>query len=398
MNKYPLLLLILLFTFTFSIKAQNKSAGIDLSLWNKLATQPAEDGQTTWLNIGFGSRMNRLHGVGLNIISGAVNQDMKGIQLSGFANIVGGSMRGVQASAIANINGNNLAGASVSGLVNIAGNSSRGVILSGFTNISGDDTRGMAASGLLNLAGESFTGIQVSGLGNVTGGSVTGLSVSGLLNVNGQNFHGVQWAGLLNISAYKLRGIQVSAIGNVVGGSLSGAQIGLCNYVTEGAGLQVGLFNYYRDEFKGLQLGLVNANPRTKVQMMVFGGNNSKINVGARFKNELFYTILGVGAPYFEFDDKFSLSAYYRAGLEIPLYKRLFLSSDLGYQNINTLNNKSEHIPANLCALQARINLEYKVNSRIAIFGTGGYGWTRYYNKSRSFDHKAIVEAGIVLF
>ena len=32
------------------------------------------------------------------------------------------------------------------------------------------------------------------------------------------------------------------------------------------------------------------------------------------------------------------------------------------------------------------------------IFATGGYGLTRFYNKSSNYDKGAIIEAGIVLF
>ena len=86
---------------------------------------------------------------------------------------------------------------------------------------------------------------------------------------------------------------------------MNGVQLGLFNFASKAKGLQIGLFNYHKEDMKGLQLGLVNANPQTKVQLMVFGGNSTKINVGARFKNKLFYTILGGGTHYLDFDDKF---------------------------------------------------------------------------------------------
>ena len=79
-------------------------------------------------------------------------------------------------------------------------------------------------------------------------------------------------------------------------------------------GLQIGLFNYYKEKLDGFQLGLVNANPQTKVQLMFFGGNATKLNVGARFKNRLFYTILGGGTHYLDFGDKFSAA--------LDVYKR----------------------------------------------------------------------------
>ena len=117
-----------------------------------------------------------------------------------------------------------------------------------------------------------------------------------------------------------MHGMQISGLGNVVGGSFTGAQLAPMNMAKSGKGLQIGLFNYYKENFDGFQLGLVNANPDTKVQLMLFGGNTTKLNVGARFKNKLFYTILGGGTHYLDFSDKFSASLFYRAGLlsDIP--------------------------------------------------------------------------------
>lgn len=148
----------------------------------------------------------------------------------------------------------------------------------------------------------------------------------------------------------------------------------------------------------GIQLGLVNANPHTRVQLMLFGGNTTKANIGVRFKNDLFYTILGGGSYYLDFSDKFSASAFYRAGLEIPLYKRMFISGDLGYQHIETFKNKNHGVPARLYALQTRINLEYRFNSSLSVFISGGYGGSRPYNHNYTYDKGAIVESGIVLF
>lgn len=78
---------------------------------------------------------------------------------------------------------------------------------------------------------------------------------------------------------------------------------------------------------------------------MLFGGNATKLNVGARFKNRLFYTILGGGTHYLDFGDKFSAALFYRAGLELPLYKQLFISGDLGYQHIETFKTRTTASP-----------------------------------------------------
>ena len=149
---------------------------------------------------------------------------------------------------------------------------------------------------------------------------------------------------------------------------------------------------------KGLQIGLANLNPDTKVQMMVFGGNRTKTNVAVRFKNELFYTIIGAGTHYLDFSDKFSGAVFYRAGLALPLCKDLSISGDLGYQHIETFKNKDNGVPPRLYALQARLNLEYNICKKFSIFATGGYGGSRLYNKSRTYDKGVIAEAGIILF
>lgn len=381
--KRQLILTAALLMAAICLPAQNKSGGINLSLWKKASTQPADSTQTTYLNLGLFSNMNRLNGVGINAFGSVVQRNMNGVQFSGLANLVGGSMRGLQIGGISNVNGNNLAGVSISGLVNISGNQAKGVLITGLTNIAGDNTGGVMISGIINVTGNKASGVQLAGLANVTGEKFSGVMASGLLNVVGKT----------------LNGIQLSGLANVVGGQLNGVQAGLFNYATNARGLQLGLVNYYKDEMKGFQLGLVNANPETKVQMMVFGGNSTKLNVGVRFKNKLFYTILGGGTHYLDFGDKFSAAAFYRAGLELPLYKNLFISGDLGYQHIETFKNKDYiDVPARLYALQARLNLEYRFTKKFGIFATGGYGGSRYYNKNKGYDKGVIAEAGVVLF
>ena len=127
MNKRKLFLSLALFLMAGStLSAQNKSAGINLSIWKGVSTQPADSAQTTYFNLGILSAMNRLNGAGFNAFGSVISHNMNGIQASGLANMVGGSMRGLQLSAISNINGNNMIGFSATGLVNIAGNESKG--------------------------------------------------------------------------------------------------------------------------------------------------------------------------------------------------------------------------------------------------------------------------------
>lgn len=395
-----------------SLPAQNKCAGINLSLWNKLSTQPYDTLQTSFLNLGISSLTNQLKGVSINAFSSVVKKNMNGVQISGLANIVGNKMRGVQLSGIANVNGSGMSGISATGLVVIAGNHSNGIILSGLTNIVGNNLSGASISGLLNVVGENSSGIQLSGLANISGSNTKGVMTSGLLNIVSNDLSGVQLAGLANITGSSLRGVSVAGLFNIVGDNLSGlqisgfsnisakrvqgVQIGLFNFSETIKGVQLGLVNYYKKELKGLQLGLINMNPSTHVQLMLSGGNTTKINAGVRFKNKLFYTILGLGSPYFDFNDKFSASAFYRAGVAFNIYKGFSISSDLGYQHIETFQNNNVDIPKRLYGLQGRINLEYMFNSKFGLFGTGGYGYYRHYDKSVNFDKGLIAEAGLI--
>ncbi len=290
-----------------SLPAQNKSAGINISIWKDICTQPHDSTQTTYVNIGLLSTMNRLNGVGINALGSVVHGDMNGVQITGLANLAGGTMRGVQLAGISNISGNNTVGLSAAGLVNITGDRTQGVIISGLTSIGGDNTSGLMISGFMNVTGNMASGLHFSGAANITGQSFGGLMASGLLNVVGEHMNGLQIAGIANITASKLNGVQVA----------------LCNYATQARGLQIGLVNYYKEDMKGFQLGLVNANPDTRVQMMVYGGNATPANIGVRFKNQLFYTILGIGSMYQGLNDKFSAKCILSCRLVLHSLQRL---------------------------------------------------------------------------
>ncbi|WP_291529829.1 LA_2272 family surface repeat-containing protein [Bacteroides sp. UBA939] len=371
--------------------------GINLSLWKNIATQSSDTIGSTCFNLGIYSSMNRLNGLGLNALGSVTERGVNGVQASGIFNMVDGNMRGIQMAGISNVNENNLSGISLSGLVGITVSHARGIVFSGLVSIIGEGSNGVVMSGLLNIAGLKSSGVHLAGLANFSDESLNGIATAGLLNITGGELRGMQIGGLANITGGSMRGIQIAGFANVVGGGATGLQIAPANVVRNGKGLQIGLFNYYKENFDGFQLGLVNVNPETKYQLMLFGGNTTKLNAGVRFKNKLFYTILGGGTHYLDFSDKFSASLFYRAGLELPLCKQLFISGDLGYQHIETFKNKDYGFPARLYALQARVNLEYRLTEKLGIFVTGGYGGSRYYNKGVTHDKGMILEGGVVL-
>ena len=228
--------------------------GINISLWKNISTQRTDTVGSTCFNLGVFSSMNRLNGLGMNILGSVTGRDVNGVQMAGLSNMVGGSMRGMQIAGITNINGNNLIGVSVSGLVGITGNHAQGVIISGLANISGDYNRGASIGGLLNISGEGASGIHFAGLANISGGNFKGFSGASLLSVIGEDLNGMQMSALANITAGDMTGVQVSGLGNVVGGTARGLQIGAANMAIRAKGLQIGLFNYYKEKLDGFQL------------------------------------------------------------------------------------------------------------------------------------------------
>jgi len=421
---------LLLVLCSLHCNAQNKFGGVNLSLWKGISTQPCDSSQTTYFNLGIVSKMNQLKGIGLNGFNCFTANSAYGIQVSGLSNIVKGSTKGIQlggltnitgenssgiiGSGIVNITGNSQKGIEMAGLMNIIGNSSKGLLLSGLMNITGSGSSGVAIAGVMNLEGNSTAkGIKIAGLSNIIGNDQTGIALGGLMNITGNNMKGIQMASLINIVGGQADGLQFSGLGNVgvhirgvqvaglsnIARSLCGGQVGLLNIAEDVTdGIQVGLVNYSKSSAMA-KLGLVNVNPNTHYQLMIFGGNTSKGNVAVRFKNDLFYTILGIGDHYLGLNKKISGSIFYRTGLGFEVCRNLFLSGDIGYQHIETFSNKNENnIPARMYALQARANVEYHFTKKFGIFTSGGYSVTNYYTQSRTFSKKPIVEAGIILF
>lgn len=103
------------------LPAQNKSSGHQPLFWKDICTQPYDSTQTTYVNIGLLSTLNRLNGVGINALGSVIHGDMNGVQITGLANLAGGTMRGVQIAGVSNISGDNAVGLSAAGLVNITG-------------------------------------------------------------------------------------------------------------------------------------------------------------------------------------------------------------------------------------------------------------------------------------
>ena len=162
------------------------------------------------------------------------------------------------------------------GLISI-NDSIKGVQLSPISNIA-EYASGLQLASFSNVGYSGMKGVQLSILNNIVIGDARGLQLTGLYNQNVGTLHGVQ-IGLRNQTD-----------------TLRGVQIGLVNYITKDyqKGVQIGLINYSRDTI-AKRYGLINVNPKTRIDLMVYGGNHSKTNLAFRFRNRSTYNIIGVG-------------------------------------------------------------------------------------------------------
>ncbi len=255
-----------------------------------------------------------------------------------------------------------------------------------------DTLRGLQLS-LVSTMADDAAGLQLSPFSNVAYGRLRGLQLSGINNIVLGEARGLQLTGYSNLNVGTLKGVQVAFRNNT--DTLCGVQIGLSNFARHyKKGVQIGLVNFTRDTLSR-RIGLVNINPGTRIDLMGFAGTQSKFNVAVRFRNRSTYNILGMGTHYMGLDEKFSGAFYYRIGQYFRLSPRLSVSGDLGYAHIETFEEHSNEKPARLFSLEARVNLDYQLTSRLGLFGTVGYGDTRYYHRASHFRNRVIGEVGL---
>ena len=269
---------------------------------------------------------------------------------------------------------------------------------------------GMQLNLMSSYVRNSMHGVQLSGLSSVAS-RMCGVQLSAMSNISLQPFRGLQISGITNISHGVKRGIQLSAVSNISSSYMRGLQIGTYNYadtlngqqlgfinvcVSHPRGVQIGVVNYSRDT-AAHKIGLVNINPKTRVDMMLFGGNSNKMNVAFRFRNRSTYNILGFGTHYMGLDERFSGSLYYRIGQYFQLSPRWSVSGDVGFFHIDTFQQNSATKPERLYSLQVRANVDCQINRTLSAFASVGYGDTRYYYHQHKYRSRPVFEAGLAI-
>ena len=245
------------------------------------------------------------------------------------------------------------------------------------SSVATDGGHGLQLSGVSNTSANRFNGLQLSSVSNITNGMNRGLQLSGILNVSSAMMRGWQW-GAVNYAD-----------------SLDGVQIGAFNVARKRPrGWQIGLINLSYDSI-GHKIGLVNINPKTNIDLMLYGGSSTKANLAVRFRNRSTYNVIGVGTHFMGLDSKFSGAIFYRLGQYVQLSPKWSLSADLGYYHVETFERNSNDKPERLYSLQARINADYQISKKIGAFASVGWGVTRYYDHNETYRNRPLVELGI---
>lgn len=254
------------------------------------------------------------------------------------------------------------------------------------------DARGLMVAGVANAA-HAMRGWQVGGFSNIVFTPMRGVQLSALTNIAMGVERGLQLSAAANISSGYMHGLQLSTYNYA--DTLHGTQVGLINVaLRHPKGVQVGLINYTSDTIAH-KIGLVNINPKTRVDLMAFVGSTSKFNFAFRFRNRSTYSILGAGSNYSGFEDSFSGTVYYRLGQYFNLTPRWSVSGDVGLYHIESFKKNSDEAPNQLYSLQAHLGLDYQINPTCAAFVSGGYGTTRHYGSNRNYRTGFVVQGGL---
>ena len=256
-----------------------------------------------------------------------------------------------------------------------------------------DSIKGVQLSPISNIA-EHSSGVQLAVFSNVGYNGMEGVQLSALNNIAIGGAKGVQLSGFTNQTFGTMRGLQLAFRNQT--DTLRGVQLGLFNFIAHDyrSGVQIGFVNFSRDSITK-RFGLINISPRTRIDIMAFGGTNSKINLALRFRNRSTYNIIGVGTHYMGLDNKFSGALYYRIGQYFQLTPKLSLSGDVGFAHVETFQRNSTDSPERLYSLEARINMDYQLNKHWGVFGSVGYGSTHYYSHRKHYRNRMIGEVGL---
>lgn len=354
---------LILFLSETTIYCQNDTSSVTVKRYN-LAFGNMNKQRKANINVGLVGNLYNLNGVQFNLVSSCIKQNGKGVNWGGAGAFTRNNMSGLQYASIINVVGGQITGLQLSTILNIA---------------------------------KQTKGVQISSFNNMNGNALKGLQLCGIENISNGVEKGMQLAGITNIAINNMKGFQFSPFNYA--DTLNGLQIGLINIsIEQQKGVQIGVFNYSRNN-TAKKIGLVNLSPLTRIQMMLFGGNASKINIAARFKNNNTYNILGFGTHYMGLDEDFSGSFFYRLGYWKNIFNEKWaVYGDLGFSHIETFQQNDLETPERLYSLNTNLSLEYQCFERLGFFVGTGYGVDRYYQHNKNYRKSFLIKIGLILF
>ncbi len=350
-----------LFVFCDAVLGQNLK-DFDVTTHNIAIGNRDEDKKAN-INVGLMADVTVLKGCQMSLGTALVREKAIGFNFSLVRVITLGDMWGMQSSLVSDVVNGEMKGLQFSGVIN-----------------SSKQMRGMQLTTFNNIA-IRMQGVQLSGIENITLSSGRGLQLASVMNICIDDMHGVQ------MSAFNYAD------------EIVGLQLGLVNICTQNPhGTQIGLFNYSR-ESNSRKIGLVNLSPQTRIQMMVFGGNASKINVAARFRNNNTYNIVGIGTHYMGLDKKFSGSLFYSMGYWTTVFNdKWSVNADIGFSHTESFNQEDLKTPERLYSLNTNVSLEYQCFKRLGFFVAAGYGVDRYYEHNETYKRSFLMKVGMIFF
>lgn len=259
--------------------------------------------------------------------------------------------------------------------------------------------KGVQWSPLLSM-GRSINGLQIGGFGTLSTATLRGVQLSAITNVARRIDQGTQVSALANVVAGSMKGVQVS--GYNFADTLQGVQIGLINVALQRpGGVQIGVLNYSRDSVTH-RIGLFNISPATRIDVLTYMGNTSLLNLGVRFRNGPWYSMLAVGTHYAGFNRRFSGALSYHfgrafsltPGIDFQAPGHVALSTDLSFSHIESFEENSSASPKRLYSLQLHGNVDYRFSPVAGLFASVGYGTTRHYAGHRHFRSGWVLRGG----
>lgn len=375
--------LVLAILFVLAISDLGLSQGRDLPV-NLSLVYPVSINQSKQDNVNFnigiiGSQFNNLKGLGINGMYSVLANDLNGLQINGLYAETRGKLKGIQ----------------LTGGLNVVTRGGTGAMLGGLANMMFDDFTGFQFSSIANFGFENVSGVQTSLLYNLVGKNINVLQVAAAGNVAGQIMSGAQLSLLFNLAGNTSKGIQISSINLTK--FQKGAQLGFVNIAEDNEGCQLGIFNLVDKKQSGLSLGLFYVGEKSKVQMLLSGGNITYGKIGFRFKTNNIFTMFGLGGPVSISSSNKSAMVEYRAGY----------SFDLNFLNINTdigflyISNEKDQTPGkssiNQYGFSFRAGLEKNIFKKFGLFVNTGIIRSSDSFKDPVFKNNFLFEGGIVI-